>query len=71
MDFNCLNLRKMKLKFELKWNFDVFKIDISEWKNSQVTLNILKNQFRSTGGKYGTCTLRIRKTSAEKPQLGF
>ena len=47
---NCLKFRKLKLKLELKWNFDVLKLNISEWKKNPVTLDILKNQYRSTGG---------------------
>ena len=48
--FDCLNLCKLKLKLELKWNFEFFKIEISDLKIYSVTLNISKNQDRSTGG---------------------
>ena len=47
---NCLNFRKLKLKLELKWNFEFFKIEISDLKIYSVTLDISKNQNRSTGG---------------------
>ena len=51
--FVCLNLCKLKLKLELKWNFEFFKIKISDLKIYSVTLDISKNQNRSTGGKAG------------------
>ena len=47
---NCPNFRKLKLKCELKWNFDILKLDICNWKKNQVTLDISKNQDKSTGG---------------------
>ena len=47
---NCLTFQKPKLKLELKWNFDILKLNISEWKKIQVTLDISKIQCKSTGG---------------------
>ena len=35
---------------ELKWNFHILKLTILKWKNYPVTLDISKNQWRSTGG---------------------
>ena len=48
--FDCLNLCKLKLKLELKWNFDFFKIEISDLKKNQVALDIPIIQNKSTGG---------------------
>ena len=48
---HCLNFRKLKLKFELNWNFVIFKLNILKWKFFRVTLDISKNQYRSTGGQ--------------------
>ena len=48
---NCLTFQKPKLKLELKWNFDILKLDSSKWKKIPVTLDISKNQYRSTGGQ--------------------
>ena len=57
---NCLNFRKLKLKFELKWNFDFFKIEISDLKKNQVALNIPIIQNKSTGG------MAVRTISSKK-----
>ena len=38
------------IKLELKWNFHFLKLKILKWKNYPVTLDISKNQWRSSGG---------------------
>ena len=48
--FNCLNLSKMNLKFELKSNFEVRKLDILKLIKYRVTLDISKVECRETGG---------------------
>ena len=48
--FDCLNLRKMNLEFELKSNFEVRKLNISKLKKYRVTLDISKIECRETGG---------------------
>ena len=39
-----------KIKLELKWDFHILKLKILKSKNYPVTLDISKNQWRSTGG---------------------
>ena len=43
---NCLNLSKRNLKFELKQNFDLFEIDITNSKKYRVTLDYSKNRVQ-------------------------
>ena len=39
-----------KIKLELKWNFHILKLKILKWKIYPVTLDVSKDQWRSTGG---------------------
>ena len=47
---NCLNLSKRNLKFELKRNFDLFEIDITNSKKYRVTLDYSKNRVQRDRG---------------------